>query len=205
MKYILKLTIILLLIIFFSCKNNENDTRFCMNRISQNTILLSSTDYNTVKLLFETNELNYNNLRFYKYVDSDRQEVRCNQYINNLQIFTYDLTFHFSGNIYQNISGDLTDNIILDTKSTMNQDAVVEIYIKKLIDDESFIISKDEIINNCMDLEFGYYDLNVSISFSEKNFVKAWKVKPQSMDYPVAYINDSLTNIIYYDNGIRYK
>jgi hypothetical protein len=72
-------------------------------------------------------------------------------------------------------------------------------YLNERKKDDFYYISND----SCFDIEFGYYDLNAGISFANQNITKAWKIKPLNKDYPFAFINDSTSEIIYYDNGVR--
>ena len=48
--------------------------------------------------------------------------------------------------------------------------------------------------------DFRYYNL----SSVDENLTKAWKIKPTNEDYPFVYINDKNSEIIYYDNGLRF-
>jgi Zn-dependent metalloprotease len=192
-----------------SCKQDETENRYCVNQIrnSSATIVLSLHQMDTIKLLFDYNHLDYSKYLFYSLQNDELgyHHVRCYQFENNLQVFTNDLIFHFNDkNNYYFLSGYLVGKINLDTSSKMSSDSVVAKYLYALEQDKDYVDDKKEIFNNCFDLEFGYYDLNAGTSNTSKNFTKAWKIKPAKSDYPYAYINDTKSEIISYDNGIRY-
>jgi len=79
------------------------------------------------------------------------------------------------------------------------------------IDPTFELITMEDIINGCFELEFGYYDLSIISSYTDVKFTKAWKITSQKMRSPLtgrsslyAYINDANTEVIYHDNGLRF-
>ena len=205
---------------------NDNENSYCVNTIrnSPTTTTLSESEMNTIKYLFNHNQLDYTKYLFTRFQEDELgyRHVRCYQFANNLIIFTSDAIFHFDKNDnYSSLSGDLISMINLNTKSSMKQDNVVEKYIDIVKHDEDFlawlrllvemakvdetveVITLEDIIEGCFDVEFGYYDLNVGISYTNENFAKAWKIKPTNREYPYVYINDENSETIYYDNGFR--
>ena len=81
----------------------------------------------------------------------------------------------------------------------MDVETVISLY-------KSIIEADDKIDWNkslCYAVEFGYYDLNVSTTLDQVNYVQAWKIKPDGGLVPLVYINDTTGELIYYDNGIR--
>ncbi len=194
---------------FSSCEQGEKYNFFCVNTVlsSPSKVILSRSEIRTIKYLFYHNDLNYNHYQFYRLTNDElgHSHVRCNQFVNGLRVFTDDLIFHFDQNDnYYFLSGDIINKIELNTYSSMDNYDVAVKFLTLVENDNSFIGDKSEIINGCFDLEFGYFDLNAGISYTEENFTKAWKIKPADRDYPYAYINDENTEIISYDNGIRY-
>lgn len=69
-------------------------------------------------------------------------------------------------------------------------------------DDQIYNPQFEEIINNCLDLQFEYFDLNAGISYQPLNIVKAWKITPHNKDYPILIVNDNSSEIIGYNNGL---
>jgi Zn-dependent metalloprotease len=198
-----------LFVVIISCKKDKHENDFCINRIfdSPRIQLISEEDFNEVKSLFVSNNLDYSNFQFFKFQTDNfgYHHARCYPFINNLKVFTNDLIFHFDkNNNYKSMSGHLVDGIDLDSIPSMDKKSVIEKYLNEINNDEFNSAKKDSIIKNCFELEFGYYDLNAGKSFSVKNFTKAWKVYPKAKVYPFVYVNDMTSNIIYYDNGIRY-
>ena len=190
-----------LFMVIISCNKEQNECDYCVNKIinSPNTSILSEAELKTIKSLFDFNHLSYSNLQFFRLQTDELgyHHVRCYQYINNLILYSNDLIFHFNqNNVYYFLSGDLFNKIDLDNKTTMNQNDVIEIFFKEV---EKDFYSIDEI--NCVDLEFGYCDLDTDTG-GDHPFAKAWRVKPKGKDYPVAYIDDTKHELIGYSNGI---
>jgi Zn-dependent metalloprotease len=194
-------------------------------RNSPTITILSESEMNVIKYLFNHNKLDYTKYQFIRFQEDElgHRHVRCYQFANNLIIFTSDAIFHFDkNNNYYFLSGDLINTINLNTKSAMRQDDVVTKYIDMVKHDEVFlewlrllveiakvdetveVITLEDIIEGCFDVEFGYYDLNAGISYANENFTKSWKIKPTNREYPCAYINDENSETIYYDNGLRW-
>lgn len=205
-------TIIILISLCFgilSCEQDETENFHCVNTIrnSAATVILSESELGTIKSLFDYNRLDFNKYQFSSLQNDELgyHHIRCNQFVNSLRVFTDDLIFHFDQNDkYYSLSGDIIEKIDLNTKTSMDYDSVVEKFLHLIEQDNTYIGDKKEIINNCFDLEFGYFDLNAGISYSDENFTKAWKIKLTNKDYPYAYINDENSETISYDNGIRY-
>ncbi|MBP1637510.1 MAG: fungalysin/thermolysin family protein [Bacteroidetes bacterium] len=192
-----------------SCEQDKTESFYCVNTIrnSPATVILSESELVTIKSLIDYNRLDFNKYQFFRLQNDELgyHHVRCNQFVNGLRVFTDDIIFHFDQNDkYYSLSGDIIEKIDLNTKISMDYDSVVEKFLYLIEQDNTYIGDKKEIINNCFDLEFGYFDLNAGISYSDENFTKAWKIKPTNRDYPYAYINDENSETISYDNGIRY-
>ncbi|WP_147372278.1 hypothetical protein [Mariniphaga sediminis] len=87
----------------------------------------------------------------------------------------------------------------------MNYDNVVEKFLYLAAQDYRYTENNSEIINNCVDIQFGYFDLTTGISCSGENFTKSWKMKQTNNYFSSAYINDKNSETISYDNDIQYK
>lgn len=198
---------LILIVMFNSCKKEIEEREYCVNNITSppDSSLISLVDWNKTKLLFESNGLEYINLEFYKY-DEDNygyHHMKCLQYLNGLKLFTNGISYHFDENDeFDFVFGDVVTEIDLNTKPSMSQESIIEIFIRALENDDNFYGNKNEIYENCLEIEFGYYDLNDGISYASMNFTKAWKIKPKYMDCPNAYINDQTSTLILYDNGV---
>ena len=206
-----KLMIIAIFLCFsiLSCEKVGNENSYCIKTIksSPGTTILSKSEMDEVKRLFNRNQLDYTKYLFTRFQKDELgyHHVRCYQFANNLIVFTSDAIFHFDKNDnYYYLSGDLINKINLNTKPLMKQDNVVEKFKGEIEQDGFTMTQYPDIIDGCFDLEFGYYDLNAGISYADQKFTKAWKITPTNKDYPFAYINDENSKIIYYDNGILF-
>ncbi len=171
------------------------------------TLILPQNQLDSIKALFSYNHLDYTNYQFYNFQrdELNYHHVKCSQFKNNLKLFTNDLIFHFNEkNNYYFLSGEIIENITLDTNFKMNKNNVAATFIDAMEQNNDLSGDKEAVKNSCFDIEFGYYDLNSGNNATSKNYTKAWKIKPTNKDYPYAYINDKNSTIIYYDNGIRY-
>ena len=201
-------TIILGVSLLFSFVSCEQETEYCLN-INHNTLttlILAQNQIDTIKALFSHNHLDYTNYQFYNFQrdELNYHHVKCYQFKNNLKLFTNDLIFHFNEkNNYYFLSGEIIENITLDTNFKLNKKSVVTTFIHGMVQNNDLSGEKEAGKNSCFDIEFGYYDLNYGNNTTSKNFTKTWKIKPTNKDYPYAYIDDKSSTIIYYDNGIR--
>jgi len=188
-----------------SCKKEKNENSYCVNVIynSPTITALSESEMEVVKYLFNLNQLDYTKYQFTRFEEDEfGHHIRCNQFVNNLIIFYGDLIFHFDKNdSYYSLSGDLVNTINLNTTFSTKQDYVVEKFIDLVKHDE--MINYKDIIYECFEIEFGYYDLN-DVTSTDPHFVKAWKITPANKEYPVAYLNDETSGVIYYFDGIMY-
>ena len=184
-------------------------SNYCINttQSSSTTTSLSKSEINTIKNLF-----NYNNLAHtaYQFTSFQKDElgyshVRCCQFINNLKIFTSDLIFHFDqNNVYYYLSGNIAEKIDLNKKPLMSQNEVTEKFLFSIEQDEFYNKNIEDILKSCFELELGYYNLNAGKSYANENYTKAWRIKLTNSNFPYAYINDDNSDLIYYDNGIRF-
>jgi len=179
------------------------EKKYCVKVIkdSPKTTILSKSEINTIKSLFDANGVDYSNYLFSKINKPDElgyQRVECYQFVNDLKVLSDYVVFRFRYGILIFVSKNLAGTIDLDTKPLMNSNDVAKKFVDAMKQDQD-CTNKD--IRGCFDLEFGYYDLNAG-GYTTQNFIKAWKITPRKKEYPFAYINDSNSEIIYYFNGI---
>lgn len=210
MKSSIALIVIILGLGSTACKKDKTESNFCIHTIhsSPAKTILTQAEMDTIQYLFDRNNLDYSNYLFYSFERDELGDhhVRCYLFVNHLEVFTNDLIFHFNAqDDYYFLSGHPVNTINLDTLSSMQPNWVVAKFVTQVVKDNIYIGNKDDIINGCFELQFGYYDVNTGTSYVPKNFTKAWKVKPVNREYPYAYINDRNSAIIYYDNGIRFE
>ena len=190
-----------------SCENDGNENAYCIKAIKNapGTTILSKSEMDVVKKIFNRNQLDYTKYLFTQFQEDElgHHHIRCEQFANKLIVFTSEAIFHFDKDDNYYAPPDLINTINLNTKSLMKQDNVVEIFIDK-IKQYGLNIDNAEIANSCFDIEFGYYDLNAGISYADKEFIKVWKINPTNNKYPLAYVIDENSEIMFYDNGIRY-
>jgi Zn-dependent metalloprotease len=197
---------IFVLLIFISLVSCE-ELKICTDEIKgkpENNLIVES-DFNTVKSLFSTNGLSLDNFLVYRLQKDELgyKHVRCYQYVNNLQVFSDDVIFHFNAqNKYYFLSGETINGIDISSDPNMNRSEAVELFLKTADEDGRY--TRNSLKDECFQCEIGYYDLNAGISYASHNFRLAWKIKCEDSDFPFAYINDTDKSMIYYDNGIRY-
>jgi Zn-dependent metalloprotease len=208
--------VLILLIPFFlsACEHSKylvdcSDSKFCSEIVKgkPDSILISDSDLSTVKSLFESNNLNLDNFLVYRLQEDDMgySHVRCLQFINNLNVFSNEVIFHFnSQGQYYFLSGELISSININTSPAMCSEEVVTLFLHNVNNDGFYKRNIAQIENGCFICELGYYDLNIGTSNEIQKFKLAWRIRPKGLDYPYAYINDTDHTLIYYDNGIRF-
>lgn len=205
------LLIILLFLGIYSCEKNETDTvEYCIEFVSSDpdAKLLSSSELSEIHSLFESNNLDYENLQFFEYkIDKDgAKHIFTHQFANGLKVFYGSDGYHFSKNNvflfgeFHNYKGLIN----LNTKPRQKMDKIASLLAKEIQNDSFFTSTNkvDSLVNGCLECEFGYYNLNSGQSYASPKFVKAWYIHPKGMEYPHAYVNDDDATLIYYFNGI---
>lgn len=204
----IKLVVFILCLGLYSCSQESDETQYCTHRLhsSPRMSLVSNTDLDSIRVLFDRNQIDFNAYQFFKYEHDTygSYHVRCYQFNQQLKLFSEDLIFHFNKNKnFYFLSGNLITTTGLDTIPTRSTNKIAGLFLEMLSKD-SFNSGDKAIINGCFDLEFGYYNLNAGTGVITPDFAKAWWVKPAGTDYPYAYVDDVRGAIILYDNGIRY-
>lgn len=200
-----------------SSKDSLAEDNGCIDRIiiPVTAHAINNADILVANNLFQNNNLDNANLRYYRYThDSiqtyyppytklDEKVVRVDQYTKGLRIMTGDLVFDFINDSFYFMAGYLTQGTRLDTKPHLNLGQVRKLFIN---DVDQFDHKADYYKDRCLKAEFGYYNLNVGMGGPIENLVKAWKVTPKSTSYPsefpVGYYQDDGKRI-YYFNGME--
>ena len=191
-------------VMHYSCKTKTVNNAYCVKVIQQSpsTLVLPASEQNVIQSLFNSNGMDFSNYQFVQ-LDTDElgfRHVRCYQFVNNLKVFSEVLIFHFNPqDAYYLVSGNIINSIGLESKPSLNQHKVAGIFIQQIAQEKASMVDQ-AILKGCFDIELGY----VGLDGSTEKFAKAWKVNPTGKDYPFAYINDETSEIIYYDNGVRY-
>lgn len=206
---------ILLVVLLFSSCNSDDDVfadkqDVCVYAIlnkPQNQ-LVSNSEQEQADSLFVRNDISLENLQVYQVnenADSDLPiNIRCYQYANGVRIFFSVAIFSFDN------SGDLTfqsgnriENIDLDATPHLTQKYLTAKFIEQIKHDEFKKNQLDEIVEDCLDFQFGYFDLNAGTENTDTHFIKTWKITPHNQDYPRLLINDDTGWVVFYDNGVR--
>jgi hypothetical protein len=205
----------LILLIILSCKKSDNlpeDNR-CTNLVidNPNIQLLPGKEIDTIKYLFNKNHLSYTGLQFWYFGEDSgnnnilHRNIGAYQFVNGLKVFTDYWGFEFGENdLLTSMGGDTILNLRLPSKPKLLQSQVRQIFITALIND-GFYKNNSEVQDSCLDMEFGYYDLNSVGSYLPEKLTTAWKVYPHSQEFPYAYVDDLHEKLIYYTNGIESK
>lgn len=201
-------SITIFLVVFFqSCTKHQDcdDSEFFYQMVQgkPKDHLVTDLELNTIESLFNSNNLNIDNLLFYK-LQTDKSgmyHAKCYQYVNNLKLFSNDLIFHFDseGN-YTTLSGDPISEIYIGKEPSMKICEVIIIFL----DNIKSIPFNNTLISDGFLCELGYYDINGGTGNAVKNFQLAWRINPSNKVFPYAIINDYEKKLIYFDDGIRY-
>lgn len=167
--------------------------------------LLTNEETATVKSLFESNNLKFDNLQCYRLVNDFIYAVTCHQYVNNLRIFSSDVQFVFDKNRkFSFLSGDTISQINTNSNPSMNVSELRTIFLQKINSDTELDFGKGDIAKDCLVCELGYYDMNTGTNNLNPDFELAWLVKPSGSNDPHAIISDSQKSLVTYFNGIYY-
>jgi hypothetical protein len=209
-----KIYLSLIILIIFSCKKSDNlqeDNR-CAYLVTDNPDiqLLPSQEMDTIKYLFDKNQMSYTGLQFWHYSESRGYNnvlfryIGAYQYVNGLKVFTDYWGFEFGENdSLTYVDGDTISNLSLPNKPKLLCSQVRWIFIYEISNDELY--KHYAIQDSCVEMEFGYYDLHSGSGNQIKKYTTAWKVYPKNRDFPYAYIDDLRGELIYYENGIVFK
>lgn len=167
---------------------------------SDATHKISPTELIQTQKLFEKNKLDIDNLQFVGFqADNENRlqttyqiHVAANQIYKGLPIFGA-IIYHFnkSTGILDSISGKRITNLGISIIPRVTVDeAVKKSGVKsRFLNGELIIYSIDKTSS----------DLN-----SEFEYILAWKINPRESEYPVAFVDATNGNVLYYFNGIYY-
>ncbi len=194
--YMIIRIILLTVLLSFSILSRENYHK-CLNKTkdSQYSIFLSEPELNTIKSLFDQNHIDYNNYQFFKLkVDElGYHQLRCHQLAENSNsdrmVSNYDKNYY-----YHFLSRNLIDFINLNKRLLRSQSEDEDNWLIEL-DEKDFCFNIDEeIFLACLELEFGYYDLNAGKGYMDEAYTLVWLVEP--IENPNAYFDFLSSNTI---------
>lgn len=166
--------------------------------------------------LFQNNGIPNANLRYFQYTQDtlqtlsppysrfEEKNIRVDQYLNGMRIFTGDLIFHFIEGRLTFQGGQVTGGTNLDAKASLSTGQVRTLFLNSI---DQVDHAREQYADSCFKAEFGYFNLNAGTSYAPEKLVKAWRVTTKNSvplaEYPIAYYEDN-GKLISYDNGIRY-
>jgi len=208
MKIYIKIVLLTFLYIIYSCTKDEENQNYqvCENLISKtpDDDLVTNDKKNKAENLLSSKSIEFTNLQITE-VEIDElgnYYIRCNQFINGLEVFSHPIGFDFNNNNQDiSIKGHLISSVQLNNQSNLDTNILPNLFLSK-VDDDSFNLPIIEYSRkNCLDIQFGYLDPKATAFEEPTNFVKAWKITPEDKDFPLLYVNDDSSEIIYYDKG----
>ncbi|MBN2096182.1 S-layer homology domain-containing protein [Candidatus Peregrinibacteria bacterium] len=182
----------------------SNHFVYCADgRYTQSVTGPDEKEIGTMANLFNDNELeyrNFNNCHLREMVGPLKgTEVSCDQFVNGLKLFYEELEYRFNEYAILYPSGIHGNEIIeldLDNRPSMSKEDVIDLFNNEINNDVYLTpYEKQRALNGCYELEFGYYHLNSG------SFTKAWRIDSKDVPPLHAFINDTTSEIIYYDNG----
>ncbi|NLE36191.1 MAG: hypothetical protein GX622_13910 [Bacteroidales bacterium] len=168
--------------------------------------LVDDRELKTIKILFKASDLSYENYQFYGLQSnmSGQYLVSCHQFVNNLKVWTGDLFFHFDKDgKYESLTGEIVTAIDVGTSPVMDLSGVESRFLER-VEEDRFYSNSRSVVNGCMTCELVYCDLSKMGGNSAPDYVLAWLVKPEKLDYPYAIVIDSDQSVVSYNNGIIY-
>lgn len=195
----------------FSCDKKESsadEEQFCYNwkQNSPSDKILQRNEEALADSLFSKNNLSKANLQFFDFNVSNQTNttyVKCHQYVNGLKVFTADLVYLFDANgKFDQVFGDVVSSISLSNTPTGQPKMLVSIFRDSIKADAQMQGYKSEILAECTNLEFAYFDENASNGSVSPSYIKAWRLTYDNYG-PEMIVNDQSGNVYWYFNGIR--
>lgn len=187
---------------FISCEKIFLDCCIDNKTGSPENSLLDPERLNTVKHLFDVNDVDYSDLQVFNYWVNDFsiKNVYCNQYVNGLKIIGEEIHYTFDeNNKLISRSQNRVDDMDLEAKAAMRDKKVVRLFIEEIENDGDFMGDINEIKSHCIEVELGFSRNNRG----SNDFNRIWIARPEGASFPLMYLNDETKEIINYDNGIR--
>ena len=160
--------------------------------------------------LFDRNSIPRTNLRYYQYLRDSlsnaqaptrvlNEVVKVHEYVNGLKVFSAQSNFIFWNGSFHYQAGTPTGGTSLNNVPQLDLPQLRWLFKATIAQFEP----QNALGNQCVEAEFGYYDLNAGRGNQPENLIKAWRLTKQGKVYPLAYFQDAGGKLIYYDNGIR--
>jgi Zn-dependent metalloprotease len=192
-----------------SCRNSPTETDTAIvptTRISHSQApLLTDAETAIVQKLFKDNNISLATLQPYRlYADQGTHVVHCNQVINGMEIFLYDVAYSFNRDgVVNPVIGDVITSLSVAGTPKVTPASAGNVFYDCIAADtfskELFRTVKTQTFN----AELGYYDLNAGRGISTKQFILAWKLTiANGSAYPYAYVRADSPALIYYFNGV---
>ena len=197
-------------ILLFSCDKKESSSveeQVCYNwkQNSPSDKLLSANEEVLADNLFSSNNLSRANLQFFDFSVSSQTNttyVKCHQYVNGLKVFTGDLVYLFDSNgKFEQVFGDVVSSISLSNTPTSQPQNLAGTFNDSIKADTQIQAYKNEILAECTNLEFGYFDENAGDGSASPSYIKAWWLTYDAYS-PEMIVNDQTGDVYYYFNGI---
>lgn len=209
------ITVVLVILLLWGCSNDdrnvfEGNEDVCGYAVvnTPDTQLVSDSEQAQADSLFSQNDIPLERLQVYKVdanADSDLPiNISCYQYVNGIRILFSKVIFNFDDTgevIFQ--SGNRIEDLDLGTIPQLTQKYLTAEFIEQVKHDESYKDQLNQIIEDCLDFEFGYFDLNAGTGKNGTKFIKTWLVSPHNRDYPKLLIDDDSGWVVFYDNGVE--
>ncbi len=197
-------------VILFSCKKESEaikESPACYNLVENSTDiqLLPASDLALIDSLFIKNNLSKSNLQFYNVSVSSQTNttyIKCHQYINGLKVFSGDLVYLFDSNgKFDVMFGDTISMINLGNKPAMSPDDLVKTFHDSIKADPQIHAHKSQMLAECVNLEFGYFDENAGDGSASPSYIKAWWLTYDAYGAEMI-VNDHSGKTFWYFNGI---
>ncbi len=212
MKYYLLFASLLLIA---ACKKSSDSLPAdpgCIDRIyiPADAHALSAADLNTVNTLFNSNNIDHRDYRFYQYVHDtfqtlfppftayDQKLIKVDQYTNGLHIFNRQINYIFFDDQLHYVAGSRTSGTNPDTQTHLTLPQLRGLFLQEIRKHGDNYMFND----SCVKAEFGYYNLTAGGNDTTEHLTKAWHLTPGNASYPEAYYKDENGSLIYYFNGL---
>lgn len=193
-----------------SCKqkteNNSSPICYTPSESHPSEILLPDGKMKVINDLFSQNNLEKENLQFYDLSVSEQTNytyVKCHQYINDIKVLTGDVVYVFdTAGVFNEMQGDAVSVINLDDVFTMSRKDLVEIFRDSIKADGQLGAAKNEILADCPNIDFGYYDKNAAGGSTDSEYIKAWELSYDNFGAKMI-VDEVKGQAYFYNNGVR--
>ncbi len=154
------------------------------------------------------NGIDASNLKFYSFYsevlhgNENWVHAKANQLVNGLMIFTNDRNFHFKNGVLETTDGVEIRSTTLDTIPSLKITQIRSLFVIELMKRNALNLSSYK--DSCLNIQFGYYDLNPGNNNMPVNLVKAWHITPQYGSDPSAYFKEGGELINFFGGMIEF-